>query len=343
MKEKIIYVAPHLSSFVMEDITILNEDYVVVPNILNWSNKKIVPILFFKQAFFLLKRINTYEIVVISFGGYWSLIPVILGKVFKKKTYIILNGTDCCALPSLNYGNLRKPILRFITKYSYTYATRLLPVSESLVYTKNNYCTEFKDEVFQGYKAFLKDISTPYTVIPNAIDSNFWKISNYNERSQMTFTTVFSERQFLLKGGDLIVELAKRHPNWTFNIVGTNDVWAINLTNVKFLGYIDRTKLLEVYNNSKYYLQLSVFEGFGCSLCEAILSGCIPIGSNVNAIPEIINNEDFILKRRNIEDLEIVIDKIQNYKLNSDFRQHILDSYNLIKRKEMLISMFRLD
>ena len=333
MKDKIIYIAPHLSSFVKEDISLLSEDYDVFTNILNWSNKEIVPVLFIKQTYFLLKHINSFEKIIVSFGGYWSLMPTILGKIFNKKVFIILNGTDCCSLPSLNYGNLRKSILRYVTKLSLKYATELLPVSSSLVYTKNKYYIANKQEIQQGYKAFFNKVNTPYSVIPNAINSEFWRVLNFKRREDMSFITVFSERQFYLKGGDLIIELAKRNPQWNFTIVGTKNVWDIKLRNVKFLGFIDKNELLKVYNNSRFYLQLSIFEGFGCSLCEAILCGCIPIGSNVNAIPDIIDNPNNILMSKSVVELE---QKIVNSLNSFDFDksiQNVKSKYSIENRK----------
>lgn len=342
MKEKLIYIAPHFSSFVNEDISLLSKDFDVIVNVYNWNKKKYVPILLIKQLLFLLFNVKSYDKVIISFGGYWSLIPVIICRIFNKKSFIILNGTDCCSLPSLNYGNLRKPLLRFFTKISFKYTTELLPVSSSLVYTENKYYTQNSEEIKQGYKAFFKSVKTPYTVVPNAIDSSFWRIINNDKRIDNSFTAVFSEKQFILKGGDLIVELAKRNPTWNFTIVGTKDRWGINLENVKFVGFVDKFKLLEIYNNSKYYLQLSIFEGFGCSLCEAILCGCIPIGSNVNEIPKIIENTSNILMKKSVNDLESLINDLHINTFNIiNNSSKIINNYSIKNRKNLLLEVFK--
>ena len=108
----IIYIAPALSSFVKNDIIILSEKYNVIKNIYNWNNKISVPILLIRQALFVLRKIFLIKAIIISSGGYWSLIPSIIGKIFRKRVLIILNGSDCAAVQPINYGILRKQPLK---------------------------------------------------------------------------------------------------------------------------------------------------------------------------------------------------------------------------------------
>jgi glycosyltransferase involved in cell wall biosynthesis len=73
---------------------------------------------------------------------------------------------------------------------------------------------------------------------------------------------------------------------------------------VTVAGKIEYHKLVELYNRHEFYLQLSVAEGFPNTLCEAMLCGCIPIGSNVFSIPKIIGDTGFVLKHRNMDELK---------------------------------------
>ena len=113
------------------------------------------------------------NVILVSFGGYWSLLPVIFGKLFSKKSAIVVHGTDCVRFPEINYGNLRIPLMRWFTKKTYQLADMILPVSDSLVYTENNY---YSDETLSfGYKHHLKGIKTPYKVIPNGLIVEDWE------------------------------------------------------------------------------------------------------------------------------------------------------------------------
>ena len=52
--------------------------------------------------------------------------------------------------------------------------------------------------------------------------------------------------------------------------------------NEKTLSIYIREKLRNYYSKSQFHFQLSMYEGFGLALCEAMLCRCIPIGSSVN-------------------------------------------------------------
>src|SRR5690625_5863492 len=89
----------------------------------------------------LLFTYRRYKSIIISFGGYWSLIPSVFGKIFKIPVFTIVHGTDCASIPSIKYGMLRKKHLRKICKWTYQSSDMIFPVSESLIYTENHYTT----------------------------------------------------------------------------------------------------------------------------------------------------------------------------------------------------------
>ncbi len=340
-QEKIIFVCPHMASFIQLDIDILSERYTVIQNTYNWKNKIAVPYFLLKQFFFLLTNIRQSKLIIVSFGGYWALIPAIIGRLFKKPVYIILHGTDCAAFPEINYGNLNKPILKKVLKISYQLATKLLPVSDSLVYTENTYYSPGKI-IKQGYKHFFKNNTTAYTVIYNGIDTSKWIILPDIKKVENRFITVLSEGQFFIKGGDLIIEAAKKLSHFEFIFVGIKQAPALIKVpdNVKFTGRLSASELLQIYNSSKYYLQLSITEGFGVALCEAMACGCIPIVSNVNILPDIIGDSGYVLTKSNVEVLiKLIIEKVipeKRTELDILARNTVFIRFSIENRKEKL-------
>ncbi len=347
-KESLLFVSSGIPSFTRHDIDILSSEYDVILFTKKWNGKLIVTLnhlsLFFK-IIALRKKISR---IVISFAGHWSYIPSILGKWFKIPVVIVLHGTDCSSLPSLNYGLLHKPILKRIVNASIKNARLLLPVSESLIEIKNTYNGD-NNESRQGIKSFFPSNDLNYEVIYNGIDADFWKSQSNNAKEKNSFLAVFSNRQFILKGGDLIFKLAIEFPNSSFYIAGCDKSpeGIEKPQNVHLLGHLSKDNLLEHYNKSQFYFQLSIFEGFGCSLVEAMMCNCIPIGSNVNIIPFIIGDTGLIVKDRNATDLIATVkylSALTSKELRDRFtssRIRAVEKFELQLRKQKLIAALK--
>ncbi|MDX5477843.1 MAG: hypothetical protein LPJ98_05255 [Cyclobacteriaceae bacterium] len=74
-----------------------------------------------------------------------------------------------------------------------------------------------------------------------------------------------------------------------------------------------------------------------------MLCGCIPIGSSVNHIPEIIGNTGYILPRRDINLLRKILQPILQQENTIEGapspRERIILFYNLENRKNLLFSL----
>ena len=70
------------------------------------------------------------------------------------------------------------------------------------------------------------------------------------------------------------------------------------MNNVKFLGFVSDDILEKTFQESKIYLQLSRHEAFGCKCFRAMNYGCIPIVTNIFALPEVVGENGYIVKNR---------------------------------------------
>ena len=346
-KDKILIVSPLLSSFIKNDLEFLSENYLLDVSIDNWKSKSLTPLLIVKQFFVYLFKIPFKKAIIIHFGGYWALIPTILGKMFNTPVYIVIHGTGAAAIPSIYYGNLRKKLLKLFCKLSYQNAKQILPVSESLMKTKNTYYSD-NEESYQGILNHFPTLKTKYTVIPNGIDTSFWN-RDAIRKEENSFVAVFNDSQFVLKGGDIILESAKKFPNYSFYIIGCNRPKNIECPkNLHFLGFQNKQTLKEYYSKCQFHFQLSIYEGFGVAICEAMLCECIPIGSSVNHLPNIIGDTGFILEKRSSMELQTLIEKAttlsnnEKKNLGVSARLRIIENYSQSNRQKSLENILEL-
>ncbi len=308
---KVLYFYALPSTFINKDLGFLSEKFSVLPFSFSPPKKQLSLIWVMKELAFILRNFSSAKIYICQFGGYHSFLPALIGKVFNKPCLIITGGTDCVALPSINYGNFRKYFLGLFTKWSYSLCSHISPVHESLML--NNYTYQKDDYPKQGILYFCPQLKTPYTTIYNGYDSSFWKKNK--EKKKNVFTTVVGRIKMSftipLKGIDLILEIAPLFPECEFRLIGIPPDYNLGETtgNIVKIPFSTNDEIRDTYSESEFYLQLSMSEGFPNALSEAMLCECIPIVSNVGAMPFIINDGGFILNHRDKNELTALIRK----------------------------------
>ncbi len=324
------------STFVRRDVRILSNDFTVVDYHFQNKPKWRAPWSIVCLSFFLLFN-RKYKTVVTQSAGYLSFAPALMGKLGLVKCAIIVIGTDGAKLPEINYGHfIRQPLAAF-TKASLKMAQLILPVHKSLEQHEYVYAdVQFKQ---QGFRSFIQDINTPVHEVVNGYDyDKFVKTKEWKDRSK-TFLTVaahLNHVSFKRKGLDLIFQLAERHPNLDFTVVSTLPSDISVPKNVEVLGNVPQAELVSFYNDHKYYFQLSMFEGFPNALCEAMLCGCVPIGSQVAAIQEIIADEGYVLKKKDLDALSELIESAKGEE--KDPRAHVKSNFPIERRSRELLS-----
>src|SRR5688500_6309781 len=341
--QTLLYFYPIRTSFVRSDEEIVRDKYSVKSFFFRSSNKILTPYYFVIQFLFIAYYIFSCKKIVSQFSGYHTFLPALLGRIFSKPHYVILHGTECNNFPEYQYGYLLKPLLFWFSEKSLSWATKLLPVSNSLVST--NYTYVDTKYAHQGFKAFYKRLITPYEVIHNGISAKSFYIQKQGKRDSKTFITVAtglgSANRRGIKGLDLIISLAELTPDHQYTFIGAEKPSDLRIPdNIRIVPYIPHQDLVNYYNAHAFYLQLSVSEGFGISVCEAMLCGCIPIVSDVGMLPEIAGQDGYILKKKDVHQLLALIEKAKNEYSDERMercRNHILDRYDILERKNKLL------
>ena len=345
IKKKALYFFVGKSSFVEKDAAIFSEFFELKTFNFDFGKKWKTPFQLIEQFFFILSNLTSSEFIIIQLAGFHSVLPIIFANLAGRKSIIIAAGTDCHSFPSIHYGNYSKRLLSLATKFSFNNCSFILPKHQTLWMTEFSYDThDFKK---QGIKYFIPEITTDYAIVENGYDdTKFKKLEAANRNSFITISGLLSrESQIKLKGIDLILEAAIQLPDSKFTIVGdTSSPFLKNLpVNVMVVPPIPNNQLSKILSQHQFYLQLSMAEGFPNALCEAMLCECIPIGSNVFSIPEIIGETGFILKERKSNLLVDLIKEINQKDLSqkgADARNRIKANYTVEKRKEKLLDIF---
>lgn len=298
-KPILLHVHPGASSFVVKDRRLLSPRFHVKEMPFLWRAKWQVPFLMLKQLWLL--PFTRWQVAVVQFGGYHALFPALVARVLGRPCIIITGGTDCVSFPSLGYGNFAQQPLSFVTRTAYRHCTHISPVHASLVRSRNSYQQEDGPE--QGLLAHMPDLLTPITVVHNGYDAQTWTIGNDDLSPDIDVLTVASGNQrpstMLLKGIDVLMEAALLLPHLRFVVLGLGGTPPEGTPgNVKFIPPVKNSALIGYYQRSRIYAQLSLSEGFPNALCEAMLCGCLPLVSEVGAMPETVAGTGAIVKVR---------------------------------------------
>lgn len=345
-QKKVLYFHSVKSSFVRKDVALLEQHFDVKITFFDPSNKFLVPFQFLKQWAFLIANIWSADILITQFGGYQSYLPSRFGKIFGKPSLIILGGSDCVNFPSINYGNFNKKLLGLFTKWSYMNATHLSPVHKSLVQGPYTYTNDDFEE--QGYLKYCPKVTADFTELHYGYDHQLFQGSENKIPNSFITVGYLNNANYYRKGIDLIFGLAKAKPNYVFTIVGgtIEDLPVRDVPeNVKMVKSVSYEELKDLYGTHQFYFQLSICEGFPSAICEAMLCGCIPIGSDVAAIPQIIGESGFVLKKKDAQELELLIDEALQSDLQArskQARQHIMNHYPINEREKLIQLVNRL-
>ena len=337
----IIYTYPIATAFTDRDIEMLRPYQPI--KALPFTNDPIkLPFYFILQFFQLLLFLPRTSKYLCFFAGYHSVLPVVFGKLFGIKVFIQSGGTDAMNMPEINYGNFRKKWLRKATVFSFKNCSMILPVAEALV--QCDYTYDPRIDRSQGLKNLIPDLKTPLRVVHNGFNSDFW-VDEEKPKQSFSFITVAvgitQANRAAVKGIDLILDMASRFPNYAFTLVG-DPYFRSELPNVKVMGKLTPALLKEEFNRHQFYLQLSTSEGFPNALAEAMLCGCIPIGSAVGAIPEIIGDTGFLLQQKDPEQLQELFLQLLKEDLSHlriAARQRIQQHFSYEKRQRTLLAI----
>lgn len=349
--EKVLYIKHADSTFIRIDQQILEKKYRVITFVINHRGSRLFFVFrLLSLLSFLIRNVWGSVALFTWFGDYHSALMVIVGKLFKKKTVIFIGGQEAVCYPELGKGIWRNRTRACIVAFALKKATFLIPNHFSLMHHRNFYYSE--DGKPDGLHYYISKLSTPIFIIPNGIDTRTYFRDNSiikNSRRILTVGTTKTVGDFINKGFDLFVEMARRNTDLDFTLIGINSDLATlvekeygvsKILNLEIIySYCPTEILFYNYNRAKVFVQASITEGMPNTIGEAMLCECIPVGSNVNGIPDAIGNTGVIVLHRNIQELEDAVRQALLMNTGYKARERVIEQYSILNRQNKLLDL----
>ncbi len=312
-----LIVAPSPSTFVVRDLKLLSPDR-EASFVRNPMQKDLKAVLGLPRFLFSTLRSD----LIITWFADASKFPVRMAKLFHKKVIVVIGGYDVAKVESIGYGALLDPKKKRKEEYALQRADAVVAVDQGLV-----------DDLV---KHFNRDFDAE--VVPTGYDDSVYQPSGNKKALVLSVCNVI-DRRGLVKGIDVFAECARRMPDVPFRLIGVSggalETLGVIPKNLEVLGKLPAEEVIKHYQEAKVYCQLSMREGLPNAVCEAMLCGCIPVGSDVQGVRTAIGEHGSLVP---YGDVEAACKAIRNALSTEDLggREWIISEFPERKRKERL-------
>lgn len=261
----------------------------------------------------------------------WHTLPAALGfSLMRRPFLLIIGGYDLASMPEIDYGHQRGGAKKWIARSTMHLASRLM--------TNSEYSRREAEE-----NAGLD--SSSIAVVYHGVRDLFEKLPSKPEKRMAVTVGNVDRANLHRKGLEPFVRAAALLPDVEFRLVGSwrddaiDYLRSIATPNVSFPGRVSDEELKDTLADALVYVQASAHEGFGMSLAEAMLAGCVPVVSSKGAIPEVVGECGIYVDERSSQSLA---DGIRNglercSALGRQARSRITENFPLEVRRDGLL------
>lgn len=316
---KILFTSTQHTSFISQDLELLRKHHAV--------HHVITRGIF--APFAILRHILGANVTFTWFASTYSFVVVLLARLMNKPSVLVIGGVDVARIPEMRYGIWLSLWKSLLVRHALRNASKVVAVDESL---------KAKAIALANYGG------SNILCVPTGYDSARWHPEGTKEPVVLTVAKCDNEWKMKVKGIDVLFECARALPDIRFAVVGfapqlVNRSRERVPANVDMMGVMDQSELLQWYQRAKVYCQPSYSEGFPNSVCEAMLCGCIPVGTNIGGIPRAINGCGFLVPYGNVRQLADAIQKalMSPASVGERARAYVAEHFTLEKREALLL------
>ena len=275
-----------------------------------------------------------HDTVFCWFGSLNFLPCILMSKLLGRKVTIVAGGFDVARVPSIKYGGFyRSKISMALRRLIFLLADKVATVSKYNTAEANTNARVSPSKIKMIYHGFK---ANPTKSIP------------YSKRkNQVISVGSINPETIRRKGHDRFIKLAQSLPEYEFILAGRyaqeckDKIDLLQIPNLRLVGFLEDSELAMLMSESKFYVQLSEHEAFGCSVVEAGLQGCTLIVSDKAALPEIVGSCGHIF---NPEDIKMISSFIKSHMHTVDLDiekqvECLLKRFPESRRKQELLSL----
>jgi glycosyltransferase involved in cell wall biosynthesis len=317
---KILFVHNGPTHFVRLDLDQLRERYDVTECYLRskWIN-----------AATMWQQVRTHDLVFGWFASWHTFLPLLFARRLGKPSLLVIGGYDLANMPEIGYGHQRGGIKRWVSQRTIHLANILVTNS---YYSRNEAARNAlvpEEEVHPVYHG----VRDPFGSLPEG------------SRARIALTVGNVNRSNLRrKGHEPFVRTAALMPDVNFVLAGAwkdnaiEYLRSIATSNVTFTGWLNNDALRDHYGKAAVYVQPSLHEGFGLSVAEAMLAGCIPVVTTAGALPEVAGEFGVSIAEPEPAIIARAIEEALTHREEARvaIRQTILDRFPMKKRGQAL-------
>jgi glycosyltransferase involved in cell wall biosynthesis len=305
------------------------------------------------QLIRLTNKFKNFDIIYVYNQDFLNLLAGIIFKLFiRKPLVVVVQSLQDIELPLKTLRQMygASPIdLIFILSHKYF----LMPLALRLANIVFTVSSTLKRSLIERYPSVRGKIVATF----NGVDTNKFHPMNLKKE----YDAIFLGRIHIThKGIDKILliwkNIVNRYPQAKLIIVGGFEserdreilyklIEKLDIrNNVIVTGFIDDDKVAFYLNKAKAFISLSMYEGFGLSILEALACGLPVMATDLEVFHELHGNLLFYVSARNVKDLAIAAKKLLillhgeliNESLNNTLQEHIKRfSWNLVAYREL--------
>ncbi|MFC1966406.1 glycosyltransferase family 4 protein [Chloroflexota bacterium] len=325
---KILFVHQGLVSFIEKDLRILEQAHTVRECYFPGHRKGWPGVI--KDVLRLFRGVLWCDATFSWSGKLHAFFAVLFSRILGKKSLVVSGGEEVARGQEKLWSMFDFWWKRWCPLFVFKYADLILCVSEFN-----------RGETIKNARADSRKIRLIY----HGFDVNeFGRMPDIKKEDIVLTVSVINSVNTSRKGLRLFVESARFLPDQKFMLVGPwldatiEDLKSIAPQNVSFTGWLSGDELVRACNRAKVYVQASVYEGFGCSVAEAMLCECVPVVSRREALPEVVGDCGLYLDTREPQELAQNIEHALDSDLGLKARERIMKLFPLEKRRSELLA-----